>query len=222
MHEDVISIDELLTPQSFERGNYCAHLYAPFSSKLNRRVHLYSHNMYDLWVLLETNQSIKKFNEKVLSFPINFKNGHATKASPRAVSQDIDGLITIHTLQTKDGDGELDWDGWCGLYGYQYQNWSKDSLKSNSIELANLKHLLRFSSVAGLTIDYSMENQILSELENFRKITFYKLVQKFPFFDSEDINACIASLIIRKKIFSDIRLSPFSMITELSVHHELS
>lgn len=48
------NLDELLKPQNFKRGNYSDHLYAPYSIKLHRRVYVYGHDNYDVWVMLES------------------------------------------------------------------------------------------------------------------------------------------------------------------------
>lgn len=227
MDENVITIDQLFKPLTFERDQYSSFLYTPFSSKLNRRVNLFTHNMYDLWVWLESDTDILKFNERAQTFPINSFDQRAINASPQAVTLHANKLITIHTIEADNqpslttGGSKANWEQWCAIYGFHHKKWSRESLKSNSIELANLKRLLRFTSAAGLSIDYSMESQVLIELENFRKITFYNLVQRLPSYDPEEVKVCIANLIVGKKIHSDIHTSEFSLITELSVHHEV-
>lgn len=225
-----ISLEELLTPQPFERKNYCSHLYAPYSAKLHRRVNLYTHDSYDLWVRLESDQDTIQFNESVPAFPISLQDGRAIATSPKAISVKADGAVLIHTFSTayiddqskKSESKNIAWQQWCDIYGFQHKEWTTDLLKANPIELANLKRLLRFVSVAGYIPDYAMERSILAELENVRKITFVKLVQQFPLSDPEEVQTSLARLIISRKVYSDIHISPLSMITEISAYHELS
>lgn len=222
-----INLKSLLTPQPFERRNYSAYLYAPYSLKLHRRVYLYARNGYDLWVLLESDTDIAQFNESVAAVPISFEDGRAATLAPAAVSVSRDGGVLLHTFRSSDNKhtDEADvkntsWKKWCALHGFHHKEWTSDLLHSNAIELANLKRLLRFVSCAGYIPNLALEKSLGEELKSVRKMTFAKLVQLFPISDPDEVQQSLARLIISHKVYSDIHLSPLSMLTEVSAYHE--
>lgn len=225
-HKD-FSLEDLLAPQPFARGNYSSHLYAPFSLKLNRRVYLYTHNGYDLWVHLESARDVVQFNERVMSVPLAFGDGRALVLAPTAVSSHSDGTVAIHTFDhsvdidedTQDVKSQA-WKKWCDLHRFQHQKWNTAQLQANPIKLANLKRLLRFASYAGYVRNVGLEKSLMAELGNVRKTIFAKLVQQFPQSDPDEVQQSLARLILNQDIYSDIHLSPLSMITEISAYHE--
>jgi hypothetical protein len=224
------NVNELLEPQPFKRENFTAHLYAPFSIKLHRRVYLYGHDNYDVWVMLESDPTISTYNERVVKLPMVVDAIKAVNWSPPFISVNRDGSITLHTVIKDDlPDSESEpksklatWTAFCLANGYKYQNWTNDTLNSHKLKIANFKKLLRYTSMAGVVGDYALENQILSEINAVRKIIFSKIINQFPLSDSEEVKASIARLILSNKVFSDLHLFPFSMLTEVSAYHEFS
>lgn len=225
-HKD-FSLEDLLAPQPCARRNYSSHLYAPFSLKLHRRVYLCTHNGYDLWVHLESARDVVRFNERVMPVPLALGNGRASALAPAAVSSHSDGVVAVHTFDrsvdidedTQDVKSEA-WKKWCDWHGFQHQEWNAAQLQSNPIKLANLKRLLRFASYAGCARNVGLEKSLMAELGNVRKTTFAKLVQQFPQSDPDKVQQSLARLILDQDIYSDIHLSPLSMITEVSAYHE--
>lgn len=221
------NLQTLFAPQPFARRNYSSHLYAPFSIKLNRRVYLYGHHGYDLWVHLECAREILQFNERVVPVPLAFEDGRASVLAPAAVSSHDDGVVVIHTFRHS-GEAEANtddiknaaWKKWCDLHGLQHREWDDEQLQENPIELANMKRLLRFVSCAGYVRNVALEKSIMAELGNVRKTTFAKLVQHFPMSDPDEVQQSLARLILDHEIHSDTHLSPLSMITEVSAYHE--
>lgn len=223
------SLDQLLDPPaSFVREDYSAFLFAPFSRKLNRRVYLYTRGAYALWVRLESDPQVVRFNERLPKVPIAVGNGAAQNASPRAISVDQERLVTIHSFKGdlaivgQDGGSESEtsaWDSWARTRSFMHVIWTSESLRCNPVEHANLKRLLRFVSVPGVFPNPSLQQALLAELSGVRRLTFSKLVELFPVSDPAVVQSEIARLILDRKIFSDIDQNPFSMITEVSAHH---
>lgn len=223
-----INLKSLLTPPpTFERNDFASHLYTPYSLKLHRRAYLYTHNGYDLWVLLESSPDIIEFNERVVPVPISLEDGRIVIEAPAAISVSEDEQVVVHTFQsTKTHDAvkvnieSTAWKRWCNLHGFMHKEWNSKLLQSNPVELSNLKRLLRFVSCAGYVPNLALEKSLMCELQNVRKITFAKLVQLFPISDPDDVQQSLARLIISHKVYSDIHLFPLSMITEVSAYHE--
>lgn len=230
MFSDISSptTEELLTAPRFRRENFSSYLFAPFSRKLQRRVYVYTDTGYDLWVRLESNPKVVRFNERVPKVPVALCNGKATNASPQAISVDSEGIVTVHTIQnveesakaaTNSGIETSAWKDWAKAHGYQHINWEISALRKNPIELANLDRLLRFASVAGAIPKAELEQALIAELRSVRKMTFAKLVEQFPQADQDEVHAAVATLIIDQKIYSDIDRFRFSMTSELSAYH---
>jgi len=221
------TIDELMTPSAFKRENYSAHLYAPYSIKLHRRVYIYTHDSYNLWVFIETNPKISSYNEDVEKIPISLEDGNVINISPRFIALKVDGVVEVHTIlnnSQKPSDKKIAeinaWQRFCQLHGFNYQNWTSEELTINKVRLANYKKLLRYTSSPNSVVNRKLEHQVLSEISNVRKIVFYKILQHFPLSDPEDIKTSIARLIISNQVYSDLDVYPFSMLTEISAHHE--
>jgi len=227
---DNLGLEELLVPPAFKRGNYLAHLYAPFSIKLNRRVYIYTHDKYNLWVRLEADAEIIKFNERVIPIPISFNDGHAANISPDALSVDVNHEITFHNIVSgaiaelpESTQKTMDaWQNFCESFGYKHKIWNTESLIGNGIELCNIRKLLRYTSDAALMINPILQQSVLSEIGNHRKVIYAKVIQQFPKTDPEEIKVAISMLILSRNIFTDIHLYPLSQTTELSAYHEFS
>lgn len=224
------SLDELLEPQTFKRENFTAHLYAPYSIKLHRRVYLYSHQNYDIWVMLESDPSISTYNERVVKIPIVVNGIKAVNISPSFISVTHDRSITLHTTIKDDlVDSEsqptsklASWFIFCQNNEYKHQNWTADTLNADKLKIANFKKLLRYTSMAGIVENYKLDNKILFEIGAVRKVIFSKIINQFPLSDCEEVKASIARLILSGKVYSDLNLLPFSMLTEVSAYHEFS
>lgn len=226
--ESGFGIDDLLKPPStFVRERYSSFLFAPFSRKLNRRVYLYTHDVYALWVRLESDPNVLKFNERVPDVPITIGT-RAINATPRAISLDKSRIVTVHSfvgdLVSDDNVGEdkaSPWEDWARAQGFSHKSWFPQSLRENSTEFSNLKRLLRYVSRAGLVPNIALQQAVLSELKSVRRIIFIKLVELFPTSDPSEVQIEIARLILDGVIYSDINQNPLSMITELSAHHAI-
>lgn len=218
------NLDELLEPQNFKRGNYTAHLYAPYSIKLHRRVYVYGHDNYDVWIMLESDPLIATYNERVPKIPIVVDGNKAVNKSPSFISVNHDNSVFFHTiLKDEPPDSSMNaWSAFTKTNGYGYKNWTKSILTLNKLKIDNFKKLLRYTSMAGSVENYTLENKILSEISAVRKIIFSKIINQFPLSDPEEVKTSIARLILSDKVYSDLHLLPFSMLTEVSAYHEFN
>lgn len=218
------NLDELLEPQNFKRGNYTAHLYAPYSIKLHRRVYVYGHDNYDVWTMLESDRLIATYNERVPKIPIIVDGDKAVNKSPSFISVNHDNSVFFHTVIKDDPPDSslIAWSAFTKTNGYGHKNWTKNILTLNKLKIDNLKKLLRYTSMAGSVKNHTLDNQILSEISVVRKIIFSKIINQFPLSDPEEVKTSIARLILSDKVYSDLHLLPFSMLTEVSAYHEFN
>ena len=225
------TVDELLIhPKSFERRDFSSYLFRPFSIKERREISLYTPAMYVLWLRLESDPEVSRFNTEVTPLPISIGRAGAINAAPRCVSVASSGIVTIHTFEKIVAPDEvpkpdeitaLFWGEWANARGFLHKPWRADDLFFNEVHLGNLGRLLGYTSRPGFVPNIELEKKILSELRGFRRTTFAKLAQQFPATDPELVNESIASLIVSRKLFSDIESQPFSMVTMLSAYRDV-
>lgn len=225
------TIEELLLhPKAFERKDFTSYLFRPYSIKERRSVSLYTPTMYVLWLRLESDPDVVRFNPEVKPFPLSISRSNAINAAPRCVSLDSKKQLTIHSFEnilapeeqpkSDETDTSL-WRDWASARNFLHKSWSASELFSNEIEVANLGRLLGYVSRPGFVPNTVLEHSLLQELRGYRETTFTKLSQQFSGQDPELVNEAIASLILSKRIFSDISSRPFSMVTLLSAFREV-
>ncbi len=220
----------LRPPPNFERRDFTAFLYRPYSIKVRREVSLYTPALYALWLRLESDPEVTRFNSEVQAVPIAI-GATAINAAPRCVSVHVDGTVTIHTFQMvvtpeeaprQDEVNVAAWEAWATERGFKHKAWAPSDLFSDEVYLANLGQLLGYTSRPGFVPNADLEQRILSELRGFRRTTVAKLSQFFPKTDPELFYESLASLILNRKLHSDIRKEPFSMITMVSAFRDVS
>lgn len=222
--EKVLNLDELLKPPPFVRENYSSFLYCPFSRKLNRRVYLYTQFGYALWVRLESDPSVTKFNERVPKIPIAIGSRAINKA-PRAISVCKAQKPTVHSFagdlneEGASADRPCPWADWAIMRGYLHVEWDSESLIGNPIRFENLRRLLRFVSQAGAIPDTRLQDALIAELKVYRRVTISKLIEQFPLSDPAQVESELAGLIVNGSIYSDIDQNPLSLISEVSAYH---
>lgn len=217
------NIDELLAPQNFKREHYTAHLYAPYSIKIGRRVYLYGHDKYDIWVNIESDPNIVNYNEIVAKVPVVISHNKAINISPAFITLQNNKSIIFHTsIQDQSDPALAAWSSFTNSHGYVHRNWTKAQLNTDKIKISNYKKILRYTCMAGAIENYLLETKILSEITNYRTVIFSKIVNQFPITDPEEVKASLLRLIVRGKLHSDLHLRPFCMLTEVSAFHEFS
>ena len=219
-----LNVDDLLRPPHFVREHYLSFLYCPFSRKLNRRVYLYTHDVYALWVRLESDPSVTMFNERVSKFPIAIGD-KAINCAPRAISVCIERKITVHSFVGDlieagvSAETPSPWNQWALKRGFRYIEWNSESLIGNRTRFENLQRLLRFVSQPGAIPDPDLQQRLVAELKSVRHLTLSKLIELFPLSDRAEVESEIARLILDGAIYSDIDENPLSLITEVSAYH---
>lgn len=223
--------EELLAhPKAFERKDFSSYLFRPYSIKERRSVSLYTPPMYVLWLRLESDPDVVRFNTEVKPFPVAVSRSSAINAAPRCVSLDSKKQLTIHSFEKiiapeeqvkPDEVNALVWSEWASARNFVHKSWSVGELFGNEIYNANLGRLLGYVSRPGFVPNTALEDSLLIELRGFRKTTFAKLSHHFSGQDPEVVNETIASLILSRRVFSDILSHPFSMVTMLSAFREV-
>lgn len=219
-----LNVDDLLRPPSFVREHYSSFLYCPFSRKLNRRVYLYTHDGYALWVRLESDPSVADFNERVPKFPIAIGT-KAINIAPRAVSVCVEQKVTVHSFVDdlnevgESPETPSPWSEWALRRGFHHVEWDSESLFGNRTRFENLQFLLRFVSQPGAFPEPSLQQRLIAELKSVRRLTVSKLIEQFPLSDRAEVESEIARLILDGMIYSDIDQNPLSLITEVSAYH---
>lgn len=222
--ENDLSVDDLLVHRPFVREKYSSFLFCPFSRKLNRRVYLYTHDGYALWIKLESEPSVIKFNERVQKVPIAIGN-EAINGAPRAISVSKEQKVTVHTFvgdlneSGASTESQSPWNKWALRRGFIHVEWDSESLIGNPIKFENLRRLLRYVSQPGAIPQPSLEKVLVSELKAVRRLTLAKLVELFPVSDQAEVESEIARLILDGVIYSDIDQNPLSLITMVSAYH---
>ena len=85
-------------PTGFKRRNPKAYRYTPYSRKIMRRLDLYTPPVFDLWIHIEWDRKISKFNERVQKLMIPGDAGQFFNFTPAIVTVDENETICIHML----------------------------------------------------------------------------------------------------------------------------
>lgn len=195
-------------------------LYAPYSRKLGRRAYFYTHDGYQLWLRLEADPNIFRFNERVpkRSIPVT---SHLTKeVAPDAVSLNANGRSAIHIIQrnVESEAPKVDWAGWAIANDLEFISWTPELLRGKGPYMDNLAQLLRFISRPRRFSDPVLERKVKEELALCRKSTIATLQRQLPAAGPEAVLEVVATLMVDREVFSDIDRYPLSLLTELSLH----
>jgi hypothetical protein len=220
----------LLEPQPLGKDTSKEFLFTRHSRKLKGRVYARTPAGYELFVRLESDPTVVRYNLLVPPVAVMTLDGDARDASPAAVGVDATGQLTVHSFAevapaTDDSGakamrskGGLDWAGWATKRGWKHVLWTAEALTANPIRQENLKRLLLHVCVEGAAPKPALQERLMEELKQVRTLTVHALRGKLPLEDSDAVMAAIAALILDGKVFSDIDESPFDSITRLSAH----
>lgn len=238
MASSAIPLQDLLLPrESSKRERPKAFLYEPYSPKMYRRIYCYTHHVYDLWALIEADQHIIKFNERVPAIPV----ANADKVEhfvPSLFSQGRDGSFVAHVIEGTDEDDGSSLDMtkqstggaskrqaielWGTQNNCQIEYWTATRLRNNPVHLANIKQLLCYISNPDYVPSAAIQEAIVRVLRQSRAATVDHVIRMLSQMDDAEIMREIATLILDGNCSSDITKYPFHYSTELSVFHDLS
>lgn len=232
--------DALFTiPQKFAREHPKSFLYAPYSRKSYRRVYLYTHLAYDLWVKIEADDSIKFFNERPPEVSLA-SDGKVKIFSPSIVAKTTGDDVQVHVISPDSSEdtartGEVDrndesvdarnaaaQDDWARQHGYSLVRWNVQSLRQNRMRLENLKQLLRFVGSPERVIPHEVKLAVKDFLSQRRTVTIHYLLESLRDLDEDWAMAAIADMILSNDCYSDIDIHRFHYATELSLYHEFN
>lgn len=207
-----------------------AALYIPYSRKLRRKTYANGFDEYNLLVLLESDPSIATYNECVPPVPISLSKGRADTDKPTALSVDRAGVVTVHLIPKdeksladgKVGEGGSPWEDWSEAQGFQFQRWTPSLLEKDPVLLSNLKILLRYVCRPDWVPRTLLEEAVLTRLREHRRITVGGLVSELFSQDRDSVEEVIATLILDRRVYSDINRIAFSQIIEVSAYEPLS
>ena len=217
--------DELLrVPETFERQRWHTDLYAPYSPKTKRRVYAYGRRGRALFLRLEAEPLVRRFNISVREVPLVV--GDLVKSiAPAAISLDHENQVSIHTFsdvveEPMDPAHPLPaspWNGWCQTRGWRLIEWTPAALLGPEIELENWEILLRYLSVPGRAPNRPLEDALRLTLAADIEMTWNRLAKQFPREKPETVHECIAALILERRVHADIAARTVSLLTRLSI-----
>lgn len=92
-------VEQLLEPQVFKRKEPKSYLFPLYSPKAGRRLQLYLPQRYTLWIRVELDRTIRKFNEYPKKIPLSLGPGLAAEFAPGMVTLgQTDDDVGIHTF----------------------------------------------------------------------------------------------------------------------------
>jgi hypothetical protein len=100
------SVEELFEFRRFQIQEPKSFLRQPFSPKLRRRLELYQHARYWLWIQVETDALITTFNECTRPVSLAIGRGVTAQLRPGMVTRDVTGEVTVHTFNGALDDDE--------------------------------------------------------------------------------------------------------------------
>lgn len=228
---------QLLTPSStFNREDYKAFLYTPYSRKLFRKVYVHTHLGYDLWARVEADKSVAKYNERPTQIEVAV-NQEVVRLTPALATSHRDGTWALHFIW-RDTDDCVDYhenfhrrfneeerasiQQWSELNGCMLEIWNAKTLRQYPVRLSNLKLLLRYVCNTRKPISPKIKERLRTILKATRSCTVLHLTETACDFDSSFVEQAIAEMILDEEVFSDIDIYPFHYSSELSIHHEIN
>lgn len=222
--EHVRLLEPTPLPSGFKRKNPKAFRFQPYSRKIRRRLDIYTPILYDLWVSIEWDTSVRTFNERVAPIPIGETSGKVFYFSPAIVTMGKEGEYIVHSLQ--EVEFELDsrklesLENWAKTHHIKHRIWSPEEIRSNPVELENRKQLYAYISSPEAVIAPAFREKVLLVLRRYRKTTLDDLVKTLCDATIEQVIQIVAEQILQRNIYSDIHTYQFGWSTEISSFHE--
>lgn len=213
-------------PCGFKRKNPKAFRFQPFSKKIRRRLDIYTPILYDLWVSVEWDASIRTFNERVAPIAIGGESGKVFYLTPPIVTVTKDGEFIVHTIQEAESEADPkkseSLESWAKTHRITLKIWTPDEIRSNPVELENRKQLYAYISSPETAISPAFREKVLLVLGRYRKTTLDDLVGSVSDASAEQVIQIIAEQLLQGNLHSDIHKYQFGWSTEISSFHELT
>lgn len=228
--ENVIDLDHLLeptpVPNGFKRENPTAFRFQPYSRKVRRRLDIYTSILYDLWVSIEWDPSIRIFNERVDQISIGCMNGNVVNFKPRFVTVNKDEELVVHSLaptepEINQSNSEAI-ESWAKTYRVSHKVWTLEEIRLNPVELENQKQLYAYIGSPETAISPALREEVLLALRRHRKTTLDDLIASVTDVHAEQVLQVIAEQLMLRNIHSDIHMHHLGWATEISSYHEFT
>lgn len=217
-------LEPMPLPSGFKRKNPIAFRFQPYSKKIRRRLDIYTSILYDLWVCVEWDTSIRTFNERVAPIPIGGMSGTVFYFTPPIVSISKDGDCMAHILKEAEVDtnNSKSLEDWAKTHLITLKIWTPEEIRSNPVELENRKQLYAYISSPEAVISPAFREEVLLVLRRYRKTTLDDLVKSVNDASTEQVIQIVAEQILRRNLHSDIHKYQLGWSTELSYFHEFT
>lgn len=231
-------IARLLQPESlpigFKRRHPKAYRYTPYSQKIMRRLDLYTLPVFDLWIHIEWNRKISKFNERVQKLAIPGDAGQILNLTPALVTVDENETICIHMLAGAIEDStarslytvdtvQLPYvTAFAKNYQLEVATWAPEKIYANPVELDGWKQLLRYSCGPDLIVTPALRDKVATLLKRTRKTTIVALLESLPDEDPDWVMRALAVMLQDGLVYADFGQFPLGYPTEISIFHEFA
>lgn len=221
-------------PTGFKRRHPKAYRYTPYSQKIMRRLDLYTLPVFDLWIHIEWNRKILKFNERVQKLMIPGDAGKILNLTPAIVTVDENETICIHMLSGSNEDATarslytVDTaqfpyvTAFANNYRLEVATWTPEKIYANPVELDSWKQLLRYFSGPDLVVPPALRDQIATLLKRTRKTTITALLESLPDEDPDWVMLALAMMLRDGLVYADFGQFPLGYATEISIFHEFA
>lgn len=225
-----IDFDRLLTPtpfpSGFKREKPTAFRFQPYSRKIRRRLDIYTPILYDLWVAVEWDPSIRMFNERVEPISVGCTNGKVFKFTPRMVTMTKDGECVVHTLSSTESEAGINdsesVENWATKHRIICKVWTPEEIRLNLVEIENRKQLYAYIGSPETVISPACREKVFVVLRRYRKTTLDDLVASVADMSAEQVIQIVAEQIMQGNLYTDIHKHQFDWSTEVSCFHEFT
>ena len=221
-------------PTGFKRRNPKAYRYTPYSRKIMRRLDLYTPPVFDLWIHIEWDRKISKFNERVQKLMIPGDAGQFLNLTPAIVTVDENEKICIHVLSggieditarslyTVDSNQLPYVTAFAKNYRLEVATWTPEKIYANPFELDGWKQLLRYFSGPDLIVQPALRDKVATLLKGTRKTTITALLESLPDEDPDWVMRALAVMLQDGLVHADFGQFQLGYATEISIFHEFA
>ncbi|TKI55440.1 S-layer protein [Brevibacillus antibioticus] len=214
----------VITKRSTRYGSNYWHVFSP---KLQRMVHFFSDLEYEHWLLVEADQTVKRFCEQPIKID-GLYNGNKVSSILDMWIERVDGsqsFVEIKYTQELDPRNKRSERAirqttiqrkWCEQNDFNYEIKTEKDIRSNQILLDNLRMLIP-NIKNQLTPNEIDQYQILKAVGKHRK-SIRQLRTELPHFFPSRLNETIANMIYFGVLYSNIHKALLGLDTEVWIH----